>query len=293
MRHLVPISGKDSLAAAIVQTTRQPDLDYEFFYTDTGAELPETYAWLAAVEDQTGWRIERIGADLKEIIRGFGGFLPSPRQRYCTARAKIRPMERWIGNDEATVYYGLRNDEDRVGYRPTKKGNIHPAYPLYAAPPWPGLDLWQVWSLLERRGLLPPSFFWAALHERVCDLLAADLFAPDDWEAHLDPVTRHFLFSGRTRANCTFCFFQRLYEFVWLAEAHPDLFDEAASFETEDYTWRDGFALPDLLSRRDEVLDRRAREVARMVKERLSGGRLADRGDTMLAATSCGLLCGK
>ena len=34
MRHLILISGKDSLACAIVQTERAPSLPYEFVFND-------------------------------------------------------------------------------------------------------------------------------------------------------------------------------------------------------------------------------------------------------------------
>ena len=61
MRHIIPISGKDSLATALVQTTRYPNLPYEFLFNDVGCELPETYAWLDAVERKTGWKINRVG----------------------------------------------------------------------------------------------------------------------------------------------------------------------------------------------------------------------------------------
>ena len=42
MRHIIPISGKDSLATAISQRARFPDVPYEYVYNDTRMELPET-----------------------------------------------------------------------------------------------------------------------------------------------------------------------------------------------------------------------------------------------------------
>lgn len=54
MRYIIPISGKDSLATAIFQTTYQPNLPYEFIFNDTGSELPEVYKWLDNIEKSTG-----------------------------------------------------------------------------------------------------------------------------------------------------------------------------------------------------------------------------------------------
>lgn len=50
MRHIIPISGKDSLWTAIYQKQKDPSLPYEYLFNDTGAELPDTYAWLDKVE---------------------------------------------------------------------------------------------------------------------------------------------------------------------------------------------------------------------------------------------------
>lgn len=117
-------------------------------------ELPETYAWLDQVEQATGWEIARIGRDLERVIRGFN-YLPAHRNRYCTRMTKIEPMEEFIGGDDAIVYYGLRADEERVGFRPSKKSRITPSYPLRDL----GIDLHGVWTILETKDLLPPFFF--------------------------------------------------------------------------------------------------------------------------------------
>lgn len=287
MRHIIPISGKDSLATALFQTSHQRDLPYEFLFNDTGCELPETYAWLDKVERETGFQINRVGKDLEEIISGYD-VLPSHKMRYCTREAKIQPMEKWIGGDEATVYYGLRADEDRVGYV-ARSHSIAPAYPLRDF----GIDLRGVWSILEVRDLLPPTFFWPALYERVCEMIGPET----SWPLDLQPWQRGILFSGRTRANCYFCFYQRQYEYVWLAETHPAIFDKACAFEEdhggEGYTWRQDGSLRDLVLRRDEILDARARAVASTISSLSQTNLFGDSGETLLASTSCGLLCGK
>jgi len=45
-RHIMPISGKDSLATALFQLAYEPDRPYEFMFNPTGAELPEVFTWL-------------------------------------------------------------------------------------------------------------------------------------------------------------------------------------------------------------------------------------------------------
>jgi hypothetical protein len=49
----------------------------------------------------------------------------------------------------------------------------------------------------------------------------------------------------RSRSGCFFCFFQHKYEWVMLAQEHPDLFAEAVKYEQEHsdgrhYTWTQG-----------------------------------------------------
>jgi hypothetical protein len=287
MRHIIPISGKDSLATALFQTAHRRDLEYEFLFNDTGAELPETYAWLDKVERDTGFKIQRVGKNLEEIISGFD-VLPAHKMRYCTRMAKIQPMEAWIGDTEATVYYGLRADEDRGGYV-ARSHNITPAYPLRDF----GIDLRGVLTILQVRDLMPPTFFWQALYDSVCNMIGDE----DKWPVTLEGWQKGVLFSGRTRANCYFCFYQRQYEYVWLAETHPDIFRRACEIEDEhggdDYTWREGYRLSDLPSRRDEILEARARSVVQTIVSLSQTNLFGDSGETLLASTSCGLLCGK
>lgn len=119
MRHIIPISGKDSLATAIVQRALNPILPYEFVYNDTEMELPDTYVWLEQVERILGISIIRLGKNLEAIIHEEQ-MLPSVQRRFCTRLSKIYPMSEWLGTDEATVYLGIRADEDRVGGKDTK-----------------------------------------------------------------------------------------------------------------------------------------------------------------------------
>ena len=42
--------GKDSSALAIFMKEKEPDLDIEYFFTDTGKELPEVYEFLDKIQ---------------------------------------------------------------------------------------------------------------------------------------------------------------------------------------------------------------------------------------------------
>lgn len=290
MRHIILISGKDSLATALVQTKRKPELEYEFVFNDVEVELPETYEWIAEVERKTGWSIHRIGSDLTAKIHSYGGFLPSGRVRYCTREGKIDPMKKYLNGDQCTIYYGLRADENRTGYVPVAGDNIHPSYPLVEE----GIGLNGVYDLLDKHDLMPPTFFWPRLHAEVkrrCDPILPD------WESKLTRSEHNVLFAGRTRANCYFCFFQRQYEYIWLMETHPELWEQAKAFENvgSNYTWRDGYALVDLEEpeRAEKIFNSRVNWVCGQIAKRLQSSLFEEEADNEIQGTSCGLLCGK
>lgn len=244
VKHLVPVSGKDSLTARLLLGEMNTGITYESFYNDTGMELPEVVGdpetgdrgWLGKVEDYIGQVILRIGASLKDIIYSQN-FLHSHQARYCTRMAKIFPMEEWIGmNTEAYVYYGIRYDEkDRKGYESfNSRFHIHPVYPLIDAK----YTLPMVWQYLADRDLLPPQFFWQDLYERVMHKLMPHvtwfgLTKPEDFLTKFKPWEQAILFAGRSRPNCHHCHYQRLYECVWLLETHEKLFWENVELEEE------------------------------------------------------------
>ena len=226
-RHVVSVSGgKDSAALALYLWETYPHIDFEYVFCDTGCELPETYEYLARLEAVLGQGIVRLNAlDLIGVAKRpgrnpfdiwlyevYGGFLPSPRARWCTRILKIRPFERYIGVDRAFSYIGIRGDENREGYQwqQTKppvisdQPNIVPVYPFRDA----GLGLQDIRLLLEESGLGMPRYY--------------------EW---------------RSRSGCYFCFYQQVGEWQGLKEHHPDRFQQAKSYEKDGFTWVDGRTL--------------------------------------------------
>lgn len=229
VRHVVGLSGgKDSAALAIFLRDRLPDLDYVF--SDTDKELPETYDYLARIEAYLGKKIIRLRSErgFDHWLKIYGGYLPSPRMRWCTKMLKIRPFEQYVeslGNVDVKMYVGIRADENRGGYNPSK-ANIQPVYPFIDA----GYTLADIHRILEESGVGVPSYY-----------------------------------SWRTRSGCFFCFYQRKNEWVGLKENHPHLFEEAKKYEKlnertgESYTWSERESLEEL-GRPDRVAEIKAKQ---------------------------------
>ncbi|MEL7038924.1 MAG: phosphoadenosine phosphosulfate reductase family protein [Cyanobacteria bacterium J06592_8] len=282
-RRYITISGKDSLAMAVVQQVNHPELSYTYLFSDTGAELPETYQWLADIEEKMGWKIERVGRSIEETIRKDGA-LPSPLRRWCTEKMKIRPMKKFFDSGIAHVYLGIRADEKTRVFpfeKNTRQTQIIRHYPLVDA----GIDQRGVWAILDGLQLLPPTFFWQQLWDAVNNRLNRG------WSDTLSSTEKHLLFSGRTRSNCYFCFYQRHYEWIWLADTHPELFENAVELENlngRGFTWIKDKPLTKLIQDRDRIFERRVQEVIEYINNR---GAIFT--DTEIANTSCGMMCGK
>lgn len=229
IRHVLGLSGgRDSAALAVLLHKQIPEMEY--FFCDTHKELPETYAYLARIEARLGISVRRLEAErgFDHWLQVYNGLLPSPRMRWCTKQLKIAPLEKFIGEDEAISYVGIRADENREGYVSTKP-NIRAAFPFKER----GLVKADILRLLEDSGIgLPDYYRW------------------------------------RSRSGCYFCFFQRKIEWVRLAEEHPDRFDQAVQYETDhsdgrQYTWVPGETLTQLLARRESVIAEHERAEAR------------------------------
>lgn len=280
VRHICGISGgKDSSALAIHLRRTRPELDIEYFFCDTGAELPETYEYLNRLEGVLGAPIVRLNADrgFDHWFEVFRGALPSPQMRWCTKNLKIKPIEDWIGDEQAISYVAIRTDEaNRKGYISTKP-NITAEFPFIDDE----VDHDQVLKILADAGLGLPEYY--------------------EW---------------RTRSGCYFCFYQRKAEWVGLADRHPELFERARKIEQKVlsdmgadgdasyqdramegrlYTWSQGETLDELLARRDEILQRHEAAMARAKQKRGNLplvevlGAALDEDDDTAACTVCAL----
>jgi 3'-phosphoadenosine 5'-phosphosulfate sulfotransferase (PAPS reductase)/FAD synthetase len=220
-RHVLGLSGgRDSAALAVFMRQNHPEIDIEYFFTDTGKELPEVYEFLGKLEGFLGKSILRLNPDrdFDFWLQRYHNFLPSPQTRWCTRQLKLRPFEQWIrpildAGTKVTSYVAIRADEDyREGYN-SKRDNLVVKLPFKDA----GIDKAGVLEILESSGLgLPKYYAW------------------------------------RTRSGCTFCFFQQKIEWVRLLVQHPDAFEEAKRYEKtavehgSPFTWSNGESLEEL-----------------------------------------------
>jgi hypothetical protein len=204
-RHILSLSGgKDSAALAIYMRDRVPEMEYCFH--DTDKELPETYEYLARLESILGKAIVKTSPtdSFDHWLAVYGGVLPSNHRRWCTRMLKLKPFEKYVGDDDVINYVGLRADEPRIGYISTKP-NIKAVYPFKED----GLFRADIIRILEDSGLGLPTYM--------------------DW--------------GRSRSGCFFCFYQQKIEWVRLKETHPDLFEQAKAYEEAsaqrgvNFTW--------------------------------------------------------
>ncbi len=226
-RHVLGLSGgKDSAALAVYMRQNHPEIDIEYFFTDTGKELPEVYEFLGQLEGFLGKPILHLnpGRDFDFWLKQFNHFLPSAQSRWCTRELKIAPFEDWVKpmlkeGDKVFSYVAIRADEDyREGYS-SKDKNLVVRLPFRED----GVDKTGVLDILESSGLgLPKYYKW------------------------------------RSRSGCTFCFFQRKIEWVRLIEHHPEAFEEAKRYEKtaidhgSPFTWCSKESL-DELSRPERV----------------------------------------
>lgn len=220
-KHVLGLSGgRDSAALAVYMRHHHPELDIEYFFTDTGKELPEVYEYLGRLEGFLGQPIRRLNPDrdFDFWLKQYNDFLPSPQTRWCTRQLKLRPFEHWLRPilADGTVVYSyvaIRSDEQyREGYS-SKHENLIIRLPFKQA----GIDKSGVLEILDGAGLgLPKYYAW------------------------------------RTRSGCTFCFFQQKIEWVRLKEQHPEAFEEAKAYEKNaiehgsPFTWSQGESLQDL-----------------------------------------------
>jgi hypothetical protein len=220
-RHVLGISGgKDSAALAVFMRRTYPELDIDYYFTDTGKELPEVYEFLASLEGELGKPILRLDPhrDFDFWLREYGHFLPSARTRWCTRQLKLLPFKKWVqpwldAGDKVYSYVAIRADEDHREGLISQHENLIVKFPFREH----GVDKPGVYDLLDASGLGLPKYY--------------------EW---------------RSRSGCTFCFFQQKIEWVRLKERHPEAFEEAKRYEKlaidndSPFTWSQGESLLDL-----------------------------------------------
>lgn len=219
--HVLGISGgKDSAALAIYMRQHYPELDIEYFFTDTGKELPEVHEFLGRLEGFLGKPILRLNPnrDFNFWLREYGNFLPSPNTRWCTRQLKLLPFRTWIKpwldvGDKVVSYVAIRGDEDyREGYTSNHE-NLIVKLPFRTD----NIDKAGVFDILDASGLGLPKYY--------------------EW---------------RSRSGCTFCFYQQKIEWVGLMENHPEAFEEAKALEKtaiesgSPFTWIQGEPLTNI-----------------------------------------------
>jgi len=242
VKHVLGLSGgRDSAALAVYMRQHHPELEIEYFFTDTGKELPEVYEYLGRLEGFLGKAILRLNPDrdFDFWLKQYNDFLPSPQTRWCTRQLKLRPFERWLKpmlEEGQTIYsyVAIRSDEEyREGYS-SKHERLLVRLPFREA----GIDKAGVLELLEAAGLGLPKYY--------------------EW---------------RTRSGCSFCFYQQKIEWVRLMEQHPDRFEEAKAYEKNaiehgsPFTWSHGESL-DELQRPERIEEIRRDHAARIARQR-------------------------
>ena len=220
-KHILGLSGgKDSAALAVHMNKKYPDLKIEYFFTDTGYELKETYDFLNKLKTRLDKPIHYINPrnSFDYFLKKYNNFLPSPTARWCTIEMKLKSMEAWLkpaldAGQEIITYVGIRYDErGRIGYKPTNN-LIKAKFPFIED----CIDKEGVMEILDSSGLgLPDYYKW------------------------------------RSRSGCTFCFFQRRSEWIGLKENNPSAWEHAKSLEKQAtdnasaFTWIKDMPLTEL-----------------------------------------------
>ena len=244
-KHILGLSGgKDSAALAVHMNKKYPDLDIEYFFTDTGYELKETYDFLNKLKTRLDKPIHYINPrnSFDYYLKKYNNFLPSATARWCTIEMKLKSMEAWLkpaldAGQEIITYVGIRYDErGRIGYKPTND-LIKAKFPFIED----CVDKDGVIEILETSGLgLPDYYKW------------------------------------RSRSGCTFCFFQKRSEWIGLKENHPEAWEHAKSLEKQAtdnasaFTWIKDMPLTEL--EKPEVIakvkEQHKKQIEKLVKNK-------------------------
>lgn len=193
-RHILSFGGGVNSVALMIWLIRERHPLDEVVFADTGAELPETYAYLPRVEDflsrhRIPLRIlaARVrGRDLYETCWDRKVF-PSAIWRWSTRDFKVKPILRYYRslNVHVNQYLAIAYDEfDRM--RTSQVPYVTNLYPLVDHK----MTRVQCVDLIQETGLPLP-----------------------------------------VKSSCFFCPFSSLDRWKWLYENHPDLYEKAIALE--------------------------------------------------------------
>lgn len=245
--YIVNVSGgKDSTAALLWALRELPRSRLRFIFCDTGAEWPETYAYLGQLQRHLGIRIDVLRAGdrplpvradgrprfsplnhvvggLEEIIR-LRGKWPHPRARFCNTFLKRWPARLYAAEHPNPIHIeGIRAEESpsRARLSPISAdrsralSSVHlpdrppHAYPLFS---WPTAD---VLAYIRDNGLQP------------------------------NPVYRH-----APRCSCWCCPMARPSSVKAFCRVHPEIAVHWATLERDiNHTWRSDRSITRILRR--------------------------------------------
>ena len=238
VRHILGISGgKDSAALSIYLKNKYPNLKIEYYNSDTGCELAETEKLIDRLSAYLG-KITRLRAakdspestPFEHFLKAMGGFLPSPQARWCTKKMKLDEFEKYVGDNYAISYVGIRGDEDRDGYI-SSKPNIQAVFPFRR-------NIWSV-DVINK-------FLHHENLEQIIDIydkLAPDgMFKDDIMNIVKRPVTKQFYYSKKMNALLDYdikLFNHTVFEFLRTTDYPVGKLDEFPLLDNTDVLVKD------------------------------------------------------
>jgi len=237
VRHLLGISGgKDSAALAIYMKKKYPELNIEYYNSDTKCELEETEQLVKNLDSYLGKIVRLVAAEgspeptpFDHFLKTSGGYLPSPQARWCTQKMKLAEFEKFVGDTPSISYVGIRGDEDREGYVSTKP-NIQAIFPFRR----------NIWSLdVINKVLSNSNIEVVATSYRE---FAPESILEDALEIVYTQLTKQFYFSKKLNAllDISITIFNKVvFEFLKTTEYPVGKLDSFPLIENEDVLIKD------------------------------------------------------
>jgi len=202
-KRLLELSGgMDSAALALLLKEKQPELEIEYIYIDTGYNLPEATEFMAALEEKIG-KITRINTandglkkDFVKLLNSTQPTLPSVRKSWCTVSIKQKPYIDMINGLKADGFEVIQY----LSYRSDDRNKVPSNTDISFLAPFKeaGIGSNDVRDIIERNGIELPKYL-----------------------------------SYRSNPFCFLCYRQTNQEWANLARVHPDLFAQALALEKQ------------------------------------------------------------